>query len=442
MAITKTATIKYAPLSPKHKAYIREALKNRMNVAEGAIRSGKTIDNCIISAIYLETCPDVFHLASGSTIANAKLNIAVCNGFGLEYLFRGRCQWKKYRDNDALFIKTQTGTKIVIFAGGAKADSYRKILGNSYGLWVATEINEHYDCEDSRSSFIKVAFGRQIASQKPLVLWDLNPCNPNNSIYTDYIDKYQEGFVGGYQYKQFTIADNLSISAERRAQIESQYTVGSVWYRRDILGERCIAEGLIYPKWEEALGEPPERKYDKAGNWLNPPSERVVSVDYGTMNAFACLLWEKYDSVWYATREYYWSGRDTGIQKTDSEYEQEMEAWLADILEVAPYHRLDVIIDPSAKSFITLLKRFSCWKVHTADNAVEDGIRETANAMQNGYIVISSKLEHTKDELGGYRYDPKATEDVPIKEKDHLMDALRYFVKTMKIIKRALRRTY
>ena len=34
-----------------------------------------------------------------------------------------------------MYIQTQTGEKIVIFAGGGKADSYKKILGNSYGLW-------------------------------------------------------------------------------------------------------------------------------------------------------------------------------------------------------------------------------------------------------------------------------------------------------------------
>ena len=102
-----------------------------MNVAEGAIRSGKTIDHCIIAAMYLEECPDKTHLASGSTIGNAKLNIGACNGFGLENLFRGRCKWGKYKDNEALYLYTQTGEKIVIFAGGAKADSYKRILGKT-----------------------------------------------------------------------------------------------------------------------------------------------------------------------------------------------------------------------------------------------------------------------------------------------------------------------
>ena len=123
-----TATIRWQPFSPKHKYYIRQAVKCQMSVAEGAIRSGKTIDNCIVACRYLEDCPDRIHLASGSTIANAKMNIGDCNGFGLEHLFRGRCRWGKYKDNEALYIQTRTGEKIVIFAGGGKADSFKKFL--------------------------------------------------------------------------------------------------------------------------------------------------------------------------------------------------------------------------------------------------------------------------------------------------------------------------
>ena len=251
----KTQTIDWKPFSVKHQKYIKNAIRNKMSVAEGAIRSGKTIDHCIIACMYLETCKDKIHLASGSTIANAKMNIGDCNGYGLEHLFRGRCRWGKYKDNEALYIYTQTGEKIVIFVGGGKADSYKKILGNSYGLWIATEINQHYDNEDSETSFIKVAFGRQVASVKPLVLWDLNPSNPNHKIYKDYIDKYKTDYVGGYNYEHFTIDDNLSVSAERKLEIKSQYDTNSVWFKRDILGQRCVAEGLIYPQFADNLNK-------------------------------------------------------------------------------------------------------------------------------------------------------------------------------------------
>lgn len=270
-----TSTIQYAPFCRKQKEYMKKARHSMMSVAEGAIRSSKTIMHCILAAIYLEVCPDKIHLASGSTQGNAKLNIGDCNGFGLEYLFRGRCRWGKFKDNECLYINTQTGLKVVIFAGGGQRDSYKKILGNSYGLWIATEINEHYDSDDSRESFIKVAMGRQVAAKKPYILWDLNPCSPNHKIYKDYIDKYLEGFEGGYNYQHFTLHDNLSITEQRRKEIESQYDKNSVWYRRDILGQRCSAEGLCF----QQLADTP-RKY--VIDTLPPNIKSVyVGVDFG-----------------------------------------------------------------------------------------------------------------------------------------------------------------
>lgn len=425
-----TQTIDWKPFSEKHQRYIRKALKNRMSVAEGAIRSGKTIDNCIIAAAYLETCPDKIHLASGSSIANAKLNIGDCNGYGLEYLFRGRSHWGKYKGNEALIIATKTGEKVVLFSGGGKADSYKHILGNSYGLWIATEINEHYDADDSKTSFIKVAFGRQLAAEKPLILWDLNPCNPRNSIYSDYIDAYKEGFKGGYQYQHFTIADNLSITEERREEIESQYDPDSIWFRRDILGERCVSEGAIYPNYEQAIDTPPVNA---------PVSGFVLSVDYGTLNAFAGLLWARMGVTWWCIGEYYYSGRDNMVQKSDPDYVADIRRFLDGWEKrlgtkiATPTKPLRTIVDPSAASFITILRKTGGYSVIGANNDVLNGIRETATAMQSGRIKISPECKNLIGELQGYVWDGNSDIDRPVKVDDHACDALRYFVKTMRV---------
>lgn len=422
--MNKLATIPWKPFSDKHKLYIKKAVKSRMCVAEGAIRSGKTIDNCIIASMYLETCKDKIHLASGSTIGNAKLNIGDCNGFGLEHLFRGRCRWGKYKDNDALFILTKTGEKVVIFAGGGKADSYKRILGNSYGLWIATEINEHYDSDDSRSSFIKVAFGRQLAADRPFVLWDLNPCNPSHRIYDNYIDKYLDNYRG-YLYEHFTIDDNLSISEERKAEIMEQYVPESVWYRRDILGERCIAEGLIYPMYEDALVDDFPKEFTDYG----------ISIDYGTQNAFVALKWGKSEDVWYIYDIYYYSGRDTGRQKTDEDYASDLDDFTSDI-EMLGGRKLEVIIDPSATSFIACLRKRHKYKVRQADNAVADGLRETATCMSKGYIKVYDKLTPWIKEMSGYMWDSSREDEVPVKDNDHVADAMRYFVKTKRLAKK------
>ena len=183
--------------------------------------------------------------------------------------------------------------------------------------------------------------------------------------------------------------------------------------------------------WEEAIEEPPQDI---------KPSEYCLSIDYGTMNAFACLLWAKYGKVWYAVREYYYSGRTEGRQKTDEDYAKDIDAWCADIEPVNSL-KLPVIIDPSAASFIALLrKRDYRYKVMPADNAVLDGIRETANALENGYIKISPKLKAWKEEIGGYIWNKDSAEDTPVKENDHLMDSMRYFTKTKKIIRKTLQK--
>lgn len=232
----------------KHIEYIRNCVNNTYNIAEGAVRAGKTVDNVYAFAHELETCPDKIHLATGSTAANAKLNIGDANGFGLEAIFRGQCHWGKYKGNDCLVIcgpKTAFKQKIVIFSGAALASSFKKIRGNSYGMWIATEVNLHHD------NTIKEAFNRTLASKRRKFFWDLNPDHPKAPIYVEYIDKYQakhnEGtLLGGMNYQHFTIFDNINISDDSRNAFISQYEKGSIWYQRDILGIRCVAEGLIY----------------------------------------------------------------------------------------------------------------------------------------------------------------------------------------------------
>lgn len=252
--VVKKKTIEFH-FSEKHKEYIRRCRQCSYNVAEGAVRAGKTVDNIFAFAHELKTTPDRIHLATGSTVGNAKLNIGDCNGLGLEWIFRGQCHWGKYKDNEALFVKgpsTRWKQKIVIFAGGGKEDSYKKIRGNSYGMWIATEINLHHD------KTIKEAFNRQLAAKRLKVFWDLNPDNPRAAIYSEYIDRYQKQqeageFPGGYNYMHCTIYDNINITPERLHEIESRYDINSIWYLRDIKGMRVVATGLIYRRFADAI---------------------------------------------------------------------------------------------------------------------------------------------------------------------------------------------
>lgn len=424
-----TQTIPWSPFSDKHKNYIRNAFHSRICVAEGAIRSGKTIDHCIIAANYLETCRDKIHLASGSTIGNAKLNIGVCNGFGLENLFRGRCKWGKYRDNEALFIQTKTGEKVVVFAGGGKADSYKRILGNSYGLWIATEINEHYDSDDSRESFIKVAMGRQLAAQDQLRLWDLNPCNPKHSIYEDYIDLYRDQKLDGYLYEHFTIDDNLSITPERREQIKAQYDPSSVWYKRDILGQRCVAEGLIYQHFADHTED---YLIDDPLQWCSENGHHVryvmIGVDFGGTGSAtkfqATLITDKL-TVIAADEEYIKAAIDPdALNKRFSTFVERV---------ASVYGRSHTMADSAEQVLIrglqNTVKRDGL--PTTAQNAkkmeIHDRIKLTLLLMAQKRLFVARRCEHLIDAWQTAVYDPKRFDDTRLDDGTSDIDSLDAF---------------
>ena len=140
-------------------------------------------------------------------------------------------------------------------------------------MWIGTEINLH------AKSFVKEAMNRTIAANKRKVFWDLNPDNPKAWIYTEFIDKYDSdtkagSFIGGYNYEHFTIDDNVNISDERKAEVKSQYDVTSLWYKRDILGLRIAAEGLIF----QSFANNPE-KYIISESQLD--KSRITSIQIG-----------------------------------------------------------------------------------------------------------------------------------------------------------------
>ena len=248
-------------------------------------------------------------------------------------------------------------------------------------------------------------------------------CNPEHPGHwlKEFVDRDD---IDIYTQK-YTIFDNPFLSKDFVDKLCNEYK-GTVYYKRYILGEWALAEGLIYPMYANAIAAPPPGVVTE---------KYVLSIDYGTLNAFAALLWEKKGPVWYATRGYYYSGRENGTCKTDNEYLEDLDAFLQDIFtKLAEGQKLKTIVDPSAASFITLLKKSKHFIVIPADNSVGDGIRETATAMQMGFIKIDPSIKEWIKEAEGYVWDEKSKDDTPVKIDDHYMDATRYFVKTMRVV--------
>ena len=260
-----------------------------------------------------------------------------------------------------------------------------------------------------------------------------NPENPGHWLKRKYIDRAEE--LSFLDFK-FLLDDNTTLTREYVENIKREYT--GVFYDRFILGKWVQAEGLIYPMYSDALSPPPETRAERY----------ALSIDYGTQNAFAAVLWGKYGAVWYQVCEYYYSGREERAQKTDEEYANDLEkflrAYVPDDCEneeqelkfLRHGQKLLTIIDPSAASFIALLRKRRYFKVMKAHNAVLDGIRETATAMHTGKLKLNPECKCTLKEIENYVWDDKSSEDRPVKANDHAMDSMRYFAFTLHIAKK------
>lgn len=245
-------------------------------------------------------------------------------------------------------------------------------------------------------------------------------CNPDSPSH--WFKRFLDSEGIDIYRQDYTIWDG-ALLPEVVAQLEADYA-GTVYYDRYIRGLWTKAEGLVYQAYQDAaeprfglLGEDGEQTFDRA----------AVSCDYGTQNAFAALLWVRAGGVWHVVKEYRYSGRDTGHQKTDADYVADMAAFLGDLPRDTPF-----IIDPSATSFHAAMRRAGL-KVRKARNDVADGIREVASCMASGAVRYADDLPELAKEFAGYVWDAKADGDRPVKENDHLMDALRYGVATLRM---------
>jgi len=113
---------------------------------------------------------------------------------------------------------------------------------------------------------------------------------------------------------------------------------------------------------------------------------------------------------------------------TDEEYALALE-------KLAGERKLSaVIVDPSAASFIEVLRRRG-HRVKKANNDVITGVRRTADALKSRKIVICQGCDDLLREMELYVWESRgAGQDRVKKEHDHAMDDMRYFVATMLMI--------
>ncbi len=375
--------------------------KKEAIICDGAVRSGKTL--CMGLSFFLWACSQFQNArfgVCGKTIASLRRNVLSellpklqAIGFSVT----------EKRTENLVRVTYHGHTNDFYVFGGRDESSSSLIQGITFAGILLDEVAL------MPRSFVEQACAR--CSVTGSRLWfNCNPEGPHHWFYNEWI-------LGAEQrnclYLHFTMQDNPSLSPQIRQRYARLYS--GVFYRRFVLGQWVAAEGRVYDFFD-ATNAPPVPKGDF--------SQWYISCDYGTVNPASFGLWGLQNGVWYRVKEFYFDSRREMRQMTDAEYADALEA-------LAGGRRITaVIVDPSAASFIELLRRRG-WNVKKADNDVLSGIRRTSDLLKSGKIVICDTCTDCLRESEQYVWDLKAGKDAVKKEHDHAMDDMRYFAATV-----------
>jgi PBSX family phage terminase large subunit len=371
-------------------------------IADGAIRSGKTIA-CICSFIRwsLKHFQGENFILAGKTIGSLKKNVIgplqqILTAWGLKYQYN--------RSENFIII----GDNTYYMYDASNEASQDKLQGLTAAGALADEVALF------PQNFVDQMIGR-CSVDGAKIFMNCNPGSPYHFVKTELIDKAKEKNM---LYMHFTMDDNLSLSERVKERFRRMFS--GVFFKRYILGLWVQAEGIIYDMFDEIK--------HKVQTIQRAYKEFYVSCDYGTQNATVFLLWGLFENKWYVVKEYYYSGRDKGKQKTDNEYYEDLD----NFIDNTPVQ--GIIIDPSAASFIALIRQKGKYKVRKAKNDVLEGIRNVSSALNSVLLQFNDCCLNTFREFFSYIWDDKALqrgEDKPVKIMDHAMDAIRYFVNTI-----------
>jgi len=369
-------------------------------ICDGAVRSGKTV--CMTDGFFIwsmNTFENRCFALCGRSIGSLRRNV-ISN---LHSWLGSVMSFRESRSENKLTVRCGDRENTYYLFGGLDESSYKQIQGVTLAGILLDEVTL------MPRSFVEQACAR--CSVDGAKLWfNCNPEGPEHWFYREWIQKQAQKNL---LHLHFTMQDNPGLSDRVRRRYENLYT--GVFYRRYVLGQWCVAEGLVYsfdPQKHIAAQPPEDGRY-------------FISVDYGTLNPFSAGLWCVSRGRAVRVREYYYDGRKEGVTKTDLQYYEALEALAGD----TPVEQ--VIVDPSAASFIAQIRQKGRFSVRKAKNSVLDGIRLVAGFLQEGKLQICPGCTDTIREFSLYRWQDDGTRDAPVKEHDHAMDDIRYFCATV-----------
>lgn len=266
----KPAKFKFLPFSDQQKRLMhwwRSGLRSAENdfiIADGAIRSGKTIA-CIIG--FLTWSQEMFSgesfILAGKTMGALKKNVIrpmlqILEAWGWPYTYI----------RSGTDARVEIGTN-VYYLYGANTEAAQDAL---QGLTAAGAYLD--EAALFPQSFVDQAIGR--CSVSGAKIWmNCNPEGPHHYIREEFLLKVKEKRV---YHLHFMMTDNLSLSPKVIERYKRAWVHGSVFYKRFILGLWVAADGLIYQQFADHVQD-----YLVGPDWLkdNQITYAVIGVDFG-----------------------------------------------------------------------------------------------------------------------------------------------------------------
>lgn len=321
----------------------------------------------------------------------------------------------------------------IYFSGSDGIDDTKGIIDEDKPIKLviideATEFFDDGEGEDELSN-IEATFVRGNSGGFQMIYLYNPPKNPNAAInqWCKKMEKRDDCIHIHTDYRDVPVewlGHDLIDSAEAMKKADPKM------YRWVWLGQAVGVDELIYYMFGEKNRDKPEkgRRYDKA----------YIGGDYGQQNAttYQAFGFDTYKRKLQGIGEYYHSGRESGRQKSPSEYASDLVGFMDDLHEKYDIRVFYVFLDPSAKGLAEEVRRATrnleySVLIRDAENDVALGISRVQKALSFDILKVSPSQENAIREFGIYEYDKKSIEkgkEAPIKEDDHCMDAIRYAV--------------
>ncbi|EKH2207346.1 PBSX family phage terminase large subunit [Staphylococcus pseudintermedius] len=364
----------------------------------GAKRTGKTIFN---NYMFLEEVLNVReratklgirnpqYILAGYTLGTIQKNVLeeLTNMYGLEFTFD---KYNRFKLFGVTIVQTPHGNVKGLAA----------IRGmTAFGAYVNEASLAHPAVFDEIKS--------RCSGEGARILSDTNPDNPEHWLLKDYIQNDDESIISYH----FELDDNTFLSERYRKNIKAT-TPSGMMYDRNILGLWVSGDGLVYQDFDKKIHTMTQDELKQI-----PMKQYFAGVDWGYEHHGVIVVFGMgYDDRFYLIEEH-------------AKQHVFIEDWVRIAHDIkVRYGDIPFYCDSARSEHVAKFDEEGINAIF-ADKRIMRGVELVAHYFKNDKLrILYDACPRFASEIYNYAWDTK--KDLPIKEYDDVMDAMRYALLT------------